>query len=117
MTEPRSARSMTAWGRRAASIYLLACAAMLTWMVVETVQGHPGTGGMFAAFLSLPWSMLVAAFAPALPASLPMAAGLTLRIGLLGLFMLLNAVIVAGIAARSERDPSSPRVGAIPEAK
>jgi hypothetical protein len=48
--------------------------------------------------------MLVAGFAPPLPANLPMALGLALRMAPLALFMLLNAAIVAGIAARSERD-------------
>jgi hypothetical protein len=73
-------------------------------MAIETVLGHPGTASMFAAFLAVPWSMLVAGFAPPLPANLPMAFGLALRMTPLALFMLLNAAIVAGIAARSERD-------------
>lgn len=98
------APSMTAWGRRAAWIYLGVCALALVGMAVETVLGHAGTASMFAAFLAVPWSMLVAGFAPPLPANLPMALGLALRMVPLALFMLLNAAIVAGIAARSERD-------------
>ena len=96
--------SMTAWGRRAALIYLVVGALALAGMAVETVLGHPGTGTMFAAFLSVPWSMLVAGFAPQLPRDWPLAAGLAVRMAPLALFMLLNAAIVAGIAARSERD-------------
>jgi hypothetical protein len=96
--------SMTVWGRRAAWVYLGVGALALIAMAVETVLGHPGTGTMFAAFLSVPWSMLVAGVAPPLPANLPLAAGLAVRMAPLALFMLLNAAIVAGIAARSERD-------------
>src|SRR5262249_25168766 len=76
----------------------------LAAMAVETLLGHPGAASMFAAFLSVPWSMLVAGIAPPLPADLPMAVGLLARMVPLALFMLLNAAIVAGIAARSERD-------------
>ena len=99
-----SATSVTAWGRRAALVYLGASGLALVSMAVETVLGHAGTGTMFAAFLAVPWSMLVAGLAPPLPANLPMAAGLAVRIVPLALFMLLNAAIVAGMAARSERD-------------
>jgi hypothetical protein len=95
---------MTAWGRRAALVYLAAGALALVAMAVETVLGHPGIGSMFAAFLSVPWSMLVAGLAPPLPRDWPLAAGLAVRMLPLALFMLLNAAIVAGIAARSERD-------------
>ena len=101
---PPAVPSMTAWGRRAALIYLGLGALALAGMAVETVLGHPGTLSMFAAFLAVPWSMLVAGFAPPLPANLPMALGLAARMAPLALFMLLNAAIVAGIAARSERD-------------
>jgi len=101
---PPAVSSMTAWGRRAALIYLGVGALALAGMAVETVLGHAGTASMFAAFLAVPWSMLVAGFAPPLPANLPMALGLALRMAPLALFMLLNAAIVAGIAARSERD-------------
>ncbi len=101
---PPPVPSMTAWGRRAALIYLGIGALALAGMAVETVLGHPGTGTMFAAFLSVPWSMLVAGFAPQLPRDWPLAAGLAVRMAPLALFMLLNAAIVAGIAARSERD-------------
>ncbi len=96
--------SMTLWGRRAALWYLLVGALALVAMLVETVLGHPGTGTMFAAILAAPWSMLVAGMAPALPRDWPMAAGLAVRMVPLLLFMLLNALIVASIAARSERD-------------
>ena len=96
--------SMTLWGRRAALWYLLVGALALLAMLVETVLGHPGTGTMFAAILAAPWSMLVAGMAPALPRDWPMAAGLAVRMVPLLLFMLLNALIVASIAARSERD-------------
>ncbi len=101
---PPPVPSMTRWGRRAALIYLCVGALALAGMAVETVLGHPGTASMFAAFLSVPWSMLVAGLAPPLPANLPMALGLAARMAPLALFMLLNAAIVAGIAARSERD-------------
>jgi hypothetical protein len=101
---PPAVSSMTAWGRRAALIYLGVGTLALVGMAVETVLGHAGTASMFAAFLAVPWSMLVAGFAPPLPANLPMALGLALRMAPLALFMLLNAAIVAGIAARSERD-------------
>ena len=96
--------SMTLWGRRAALWYLLVGALALVAMLVETVLGHPGTGTMFAAILAAPWSMLVAGMAPPLPRDWPMAAGLAVRMVPLLLFMLLNALIVASIAARSERD-------------
>ena len=95
---------MSRWGRRTSLVYLVACALALTAMAVETVLGHPGTGSMFAAFLAVPWSMLMAGFAPPLPRDWPMAAGLAVRVIPLALFMLLNAAIVRGIAARSERD-------------
>ena len=98
---------MSTRGRRAATIYLLVCAAALAWMAIETVTGHAGTGSMFAAFLSVPWSMLVASFAPALPASWPMVAGIALRVGLLAVFMLLNSAIIAGMAGRTSRDVSN----------
>jgi hypothetical protein len=61
-------------------------------------------GSIFAAILAAPWSMLAAKMLPPLPSDWPMAAGLAIRMGPLALFMLLNAAIVAGIAARSERD-------------
>ncbi|MEQ1833359.1 MAG: hypothetical protein ABL977_09925 [Candidatus Eisenbacteria bacterium] len=96
--------SMTLWGRRAALWYLVVGALALVAMLVETVLGHAGTGTMFAAILAAPWSMLVAGMAPPLPRDWPMAAGLAVRMVPLGLFMLLNALIVASIAARSERD-------------
>lgn len=106
MTEPAApgAPSMTEWGRRAARIYLLAAGLALAAMLVETLLGHPGVGSMFAAILAAPWSMLVAALAPPLPGDWPLPAGLAVRMVPLALFMLLNAAIVAGIAARSERD-------------
>ncbi len=96
--------SMTAWGRRAAKIYLGVSALALVAMLVETLLGHPGTVSMFAAILAAPWSMLVASFAPPLPADWPLPAGLAVRMVPLALFMLLNALIIASIAARSERD-------------
>jgi hypothetical protein len=101
---PPPASSMTAWGKRAARIYLIVCALALLAMLVETLLGHPGTGTIFAAMLAVPWSMLASAFLPALPADWPLPAGLALRMVPLALFMVLNAAIVAGIAARSERD-------------
>jgi hypothetical protein len=96
--------SMTAWGRKAARAYLVVGALALVAMLVETVLGHAGTGTMIAAILAAPWSMLVAGMAPPLPRDWPMAAGLAVRMLPLALFMLLNAAIVASIAARSERD-------------
>lgn len=99
--------SMTVWGRRAAAVYLGVCALALVAMLVETLLGRPGAGSMFAAILAVPWSMLVAGLAPPLPADWPLAAGLAARMVPLALFMLLNAAIVAGIAARSERDLKS----------
>ena len=99
--------SMTLWGRRAALWYLLVGLLALIAMLVETVTGHAGTGTMFAAILAAPWSMLVAGMAPPLPRDWPMAAGLAVRMVPLALFMLLNALIVASIAARSERDLKS----------
>jgi len=104
LTSAPSADSASKWGRRASLVYLVACTLALTAMAVETVLGHPGTGSMFAAFLAVPWSMLMAGFAPPLPGDWPMAAGLAARMIPLALFMLLNAVIIRGIAARSERD-------------
>jgi len=80
------------------------CALALLAMAIETLLGHPGTGSMIAAFLAAPWSMLVAGLAPPLPSDWPLAAGLAVRMVPLALFMLLNAAIVRGIAARSERD-------------
>ena len=98
------------WGRRASNAYLVVCALALTAMLVETVLGHPGTGSMFAAILAAPWSMLMAGLAPPLPRDWPLAAGLAVRMVPLALFMLLNAAIVRGIAARSERDLQGARV-------
>ncbi len=98
---------MSAWGKRAARLYLLVGAIALLAMLIETALGHPGTASMFAAILAAPWSMLVASFAPPLPADWPMAAGLAVRMLPLALFMLLNALIIASIAARSERDLTS----------
>jgi hypothetical protein len=105
---------MSRWGRRAARLYLVVCALALAAMLVETVLGHPGIGSMFAAFLAVPWSMLMAGLAPPLPHDWPLAAGLAVRMIPLALFMLLNAAIIAGIAARSARDLASrgARVGA-----
>jgi hypothetical protein len=95
---------MTLWCRRAARVYLIVAGLALVAMLVETLLGHPGTGTMFAAILAAPWSMLAAALLPPLPRDWPMAAGLAIRMAPLALFMLLNAAIIAGIAARSERD-------------
>lgn len=95
---------MARWGRRAATIYLVVAGLALVAMLVETVLGHPGIGTMFAAILAAPWSMLAASFLPPMPRDWPMAAGLAIRMAPLALFMLLNAAIIAGIAARSERD-------------
>ena len=92
------------WGRRAQRTYLIVCALALLAMAIETVLGHPGTGSMIAAILAAPWSMLVAGVAPPLPRNWPLAAGLAVRMVPLALFMLLNAAIIRGIAARSERD-------------
>ena len=96
--------SMTLWGRRAARTYLIVAALALVAMLVETVLGHAGIGTMFAAILAAPWSMIAAAFLPPMPRDWPMATGLAIRMAPLALFMLLNAAIIAGIAARSERD-------------
>lgn len=96
--------NMARWGRRAARIYLIVAALALVAMLVETVLGHAGAGTMFAAILAAPWSMLAASILPPLPRDWPLAAGLAIRMAPLALFMLLNAAIVAGIAARSERD-------------
>jgi len=90
-------------------IYLCVCVDTLAWMAIETVRGQAGTGSMFAAFLSVPWSMLMASFAPALPAHWPLAAGLALRIGLLAVFMLLNSAIVASIMGRGAAQDVSNR--------
>jgi hypothetical protein len=95
---------MSRWGRRASRTYLVVCALALLAMAIETLLGHPGTGSMIAAILAAPWSMLVAGLAPPLPRDGSLAAGLAVRMGPLALFMLLNAAIVRGIAARSERD-------------
>ena len=108
-TEAPTMPSMTAWGRRAALMYLGVGALALLAMTIETVAGHAGTGTMFAAFLSVPWSMLVAGVAPPIPPDLPMALGLAVRMVPLAAFMVLNAAIVAGIAARSERDLTGAR--------
>jgi hypothetical protein len=96
--------NMSRWGRRAALLYLGVAGLALVAMLVETVLGHPGVGSMFAAILAAPWSMLAASFLPPLPRDWPMAAGLAIRMAPLALFMLLNAAIIVGIAARSERD-------------
>ena len=99
--------SMAAWGRRSARIYLVVAGLALVAMLVETLLGHPGTGSIFAAILAAPWSMLVASFLPPIPADWPLPAGLAARMVPLALFMLLNAAIIAGIAARSQRDLSA----------
>jgi hypothetical protein len=100
---------MSAWGRRAALVYLVVGGLALVAMLVETLLGHPGAGSVIAAVLAAPWSMLIAAFAPPLPRDWPLAAGLAVRMAPLALFMLLNAAIVAGIAARYEHDVRSAR--------
>jgi len=107
------AAEVSKWPSRAAQLYLLACGLALVAMLVETVAGHPGVGSMFAAILAVPWSMLVAGFAPPLPRDWPLAAGLVVRMVPLALFMLLNSAIVRGIAARTARDlaRSATRVG------
>ena len=64
---------------------------------------------MFAAILAAPWSMLVANLLPPLPRQWSLAAGLAVRLVLLASFMALNGAIVAGIAARSERDLAGAR--------
>ena len=102
--EPPAPSSMTAWGRKAARAYLVVCALALAAMLVETLLGHPGAGSILCAILAVPWSMLVSAFLPPLPSDWPLPAGLAVRMLPLALFMLLNAAIIAGIAARSERD-------------
>ena len=99
--------SMAAWGRRSAKIYLVVAGLALVAMLVETVLGHPGTGSIFAAILAAPWSMLAASLLPPLPDDWPLPAGLAVRMAPLALFMLLNAAIIAGIAARSQRDLSA----------
>ena len=96
--------AVAAWGRRSARIYLVVAGLALVAMLVETVLGHPGTGSIFAAILAAPWSMLAASFLPPLPDDWPLPAGLAVRMVPLALFMLLNAAIIAGIAARSQRD-------------
>ena len=103
---PPEPLSMAAWGRRSARIYLVVAGLALVAMLVETVLGHPGTGSIFAAILAAPWSMLAASFLPPLPDDWPLPAGLAVRMVPLALFMLLNAAIIAGIAARSQRDLS-----------
>ena len=95
---------MSQWGRRTARTYLIVAGLALVAMLVETLLGHPGAGTIFAAILAAPWSVLAAKFLPELPRDWPMAAGLAIRMLPLALFMLLNAAILAGIAARSERD-------------
>ena len=116
MTEPSPTRdestpppSMTVWGRRVALGYLAVCAIVLVAMVVEAVTGTSRNAGMFAAFLTVPWSMLLAGLAPQLPHEGPFLVVLAARMVPLALLMLLNAAIVAGIAARSERDLSGSR--------
>jgi hypothetical protein len=123
MTEPDASRdaspseapeapvpaSMTQWGRRVALGYLAVCALVLIAMVVEAMTGESRNAGMFAAFLTVPWSMLLAGLAPQLPSDGPFAVVLAARMVPLALLMLLNAAIVAGIAARSERDLSANR--------
>ena len=104
---PPEPLSMAAWGRRAARIYLVVAGLALVAMLVETVLGHPGTGSILAAILAAPWSMLAASFLPPLPDDWPLPAGLAVRMVPLALFMLLNAAIIAGIAARSQRDLSA----------
>ena len=113
MTEPDAPTgtqhpTASAWGRRAARIYLIVCVVSLLAMLVETLAGHPGTGTMFAAILAAPWSLLVAKLAPPLPRDWSLAAGLLIRAVPLALFMLLNAAIVRGMAARTERDLTRP---------
>lgn len=117
MTEPDATRdgtstaapSMTLWGRRVALGYLGVCAIVLVAMVIEALNGESRNAGMFAAFLTVPWSMLLAGLAPQLPSDGPFVVVLAARMVPLALLMLLNAAIVAGIAARSERDLTAGR--------
>ncbi|MFM8560147.1 MAG: hypothetical protein ACKOC6_11240 [bacterium] len=97
--------SLGHWARGVARGYLAVCAGALAWMVVETVLGFElRAGGILCAFLSVPWSMLAANLAPALPVGDSVVAGVLLRAALIAPMMGLNAAILRGIAARSERD-------------
>lgn len=121
MTEPDAPRdearepevpappSMSQWGRRVALGYLAVCAVVLIAMVIEALNGESRNAGMFAAFLTVPWSMLWAGLAPPMPHEGSALVMLAARIAPLVAFMLLNAAIVAGIAARSERDLGASR--------
>ena len=106
LTSTPGAPTISRWGRRASRVYLVVCAIALVAMLAETLTGRGGAGTMFAAVLAAPWSMLAANFLPPFPSNWPLALGLGARLVLLGLFMLLNAAIVRGMAARSERDLS-----------
>lgn len=102
---PTATPSLGNWARGMARGYLMVCAVALLWMVVETVMGFElRAGGILCAFLSVPWSMLAANLAPALPVGDSVLAGVLLRAALIAPMMGLNAAILRGIAARSERD-------------
>lgn len=102
MTEPRTPGR---WARGVTRVYLPVCALALTWMVVETVGGFElRAGGILSAFLSVPWSMLVASFLPALPIGDSPLLGVLVRAAILAVFMLLNVAILRGMASRSESD-------------
>jgi hypothetical protein len=94
-------------GRRAARIYLVVAGLALVAMLVETVLGPSRHGQHLRGHPRAPWSMLAASFLPPLPDGWPLPAGLAVRMVPLALFMLLNAAIIAGIAARSQRDLSA----------
>lgn len=94
----------SAWGRRTARVYLALAALSLAVALIEMVRGRPGPGSLALSVLTSPWSALLAPLARGLAASLPGAAVQALGLALAAGCAALNARILYGIAARTERD-------------
>lgn len=97
------------WGRMVSRTYLVIAAGAALLMVRELVANQSGLGTMALSLLTAPWSVLLAyvaqALAPALAPGTMRVAGLVLML----LAVLLNARILAGMAARAERDVRASR--------
>ena len=105
-TPPRSA-----WGRKAAGVYLGVVAVAAALLARELVVGRSGVGVFAVSVLTAPWSGLLAALARSLAERVSPGAMRAIGLVLAVLAALLNARIVYGIAARFERDV---RAGAAP---
>ena len=104
-TTPAASR----WGRKAAGVYLAVAALAFVAVAIELVRGRPGLGVFAVSILTAPWSALLAPLARTLQGRVPDAALRPLGLVLALLCALLNARILYGIAARTERDARESR--------